>query len=232
MDKKTKDIEKKEEKEANLIKPSDDFKIGIRYVDKDDIRPPSILLINQSSKTDNFIDQNGNKPSPGEFYHTGTLRILQEFDCYFIWAAKSNYIDKRKIELGEQPIYKAIGIMADDFSIFGMRFKSSSLYTLSPLFTAVMANQKAMYSFKCKISSKLISGKKGYWYIPVLRVSGIEEDKEKLTILRKMATDYDKLGTRVAPQEDGDIDRNNYSDYEDKPTYENNESVEPKDIPF
>ncbi len=47
-----------------------------------------------------------------------------------------------------------------------------------------------------------------------------------------MATDYDKLGTRVAPQEDGDIDRNNYSDYEDKPTYENNESVEPKDIPF
>jgi hypothetical protein len=161
---------------------------------------------------------------------------LPEFECYFVWAGKGEYADKRKPEEGLKQVYRAIGILADDFSIFGMRFKVSSLYTLSPLFTAVSANKRGMYSIKCKIASKFISGKKGDWFIPTLSVVGFEDDPAKLVELEKIARRYDQLGTRAAPVNEQEEDIKIEEDQEEeKPvdvTRPLTENVNPNDIPF
>lgn len=210
--------------------------IGMKGVDPKDIRPPTVILMNALSKVESFTDEDGNHPKAGEFFHNGTLRILNDFECYIIWAGKGTFVDKRKPENGEQEVYRAIGIMADDFSIFGMRFKVSSLYTLSPLFTAVTANKRGMYSIKCKIGSKFISGKKGDWFIPTLSVTGFENDPAKLEILEKNALNYDRIGTRAAPksenEEDLEPDQKPGEEKEKESVTPGTENVNPKDIPF
>lgn len=237
MDKK-KEI-KKEEKEMvkyGIERLVENQTLGMKGVDPKDIRPPTVILLNALSKLDSFTDEEGNHPKPGEFFHNGSLRILPEFECYFVWAGKGEYTDKRKPEEGIKQVYRAIGILADDFSIFGMRFKVSSLYTLSPLFTAVSANKRGMYSIKCKLASKFISGKKGEWFIPTLSVVGFENDPEKLSELEKIAMRYDRLGERAAPvtenEEDVKLDEEVSIDEQPDTTKKMNENVNPNDIPF
>jgi len=210
--------------------------VGMKGVDPKDIRPPTILLMNPLSKVESFVDKDGNNPKAGEFFHNGTLRILPEFECYFIWAGKGEFRDKRFPEKGVQQMYRAIGMMVDDFSIFGMSFKVSSLYTLSPLFTAVSANKRGMYSIKCKIQSKFISGKKGDWFIPTLSVVGFEEDPARLVILERMALNYDTLGTKAAPKGENEEEISNEPEKDPEepvdPSKPMNENVNPRDIPF
>jgi len=231
----------KEEESKEIVKyDSERFlkyqSLGMKKVDPQDIRPPTVILMNTNSNVKNFVDQEGNNPKPGEFFHNGTLRILPEFECYFVWAGKGKFVDKRSPEKGEQDVYRAIGVMADDFSIFGMRFKVSSLYTLSPLFTAVTANKRGMYSIKCKMKSKYLSGKKGDWYIPTLSIVGFETDPEKLEALEKIALNYDKLGIKAAPEgeneEDLDIGDQDESVSEEIEDSKMNENINPEDIPF
>lgn len=203
----TKEIEKPKEK-ALVAPDNEQLKknqtLGMADVDPQDIRPPMVILMNALSSFSSFTDEEGNHPEAGEFFHNGTLRILKDFDCYFIWAGKGVFIDKRHPEDGEKKMYRVIGIMADDSSIFGMRFKVSSLYALSPLFTAVTANKRGMYSIRCKMEAKLITGKKGSWFVPTLSVTGFENDVEKLKILEAQAMIYDRMGAKAAPKDENE----------------------------
>ena len=178
-----------------------DVGIGMSKVDPIDIRPPQILLIQDKSNLESFSDIHGNHPKAGQFFHNGKLAVLDFIDCYFIFAAKTKYTDKRKPEKGEQMQYKAIGALAEDLSIFGMTFKSSALYTLSPIFTAVIANKRPMFSIRCVIEKKEISGKMGSWLVPVLRITGLEEDPEKLKQLKDLALQFDIRADKVAEEE-------------------------------
>lgn len=182
-------------------------------IEKSDIKPPTIILIQKSSDTSKMTTAEGNVPKPGEYFHTGRLEVMKEFNCYFIFVAKSFYSDKRKPEEEPKPQFKAIGVMADDFSVFGMTFKGTYLYTLSSLFTAVTSQEKPMFLFKCRMETKQISGAKGDWYVPVLRMEGIEEDENKIKILEEIAKTYDKARPIVEENE-------------------NEEKISPEEIPF
>ena len=202
---------KSKKKEKSLIVYDDkrleaNAKLGMSKVDPLDIRPPQILLVQKSSIIDDFVDKEGNHPSVGEFFHTGRNEILGSFDCYFIFAAKSKYIDRRKPEEGEKDQYKALGVMADDYSLFGMTFRSSALFTLSRLFSVAVSQKRPMFYFVCKIETKMLSGEKGDWFIPVLRITGHEDNPEKLVFLEDIAKSFDARTEELSQEDIDEID--------------------------
>jgi len=166
-------------------------RVGMKGVDPMDIRPPQILLAQALSDFDQLTDQDGKQAKIGQFFHTGKLKIYNSFECYFLFAAKSKYINRRKPEKGELDQYKVLGVMVDGLSLFAMTFRSSSLYTLSPLFGMATSRKRPMYSFVCEIKTKMLSGEKGDWFIPVLRIKSPEKNPEKLVLLEEQARKFD-----------------------------------------
>jgi hypothetical protein len=207
------------EKTANVPAVFDEDKfnnqrtMGMSNVDPADIRPPQILLIQKSSELNSFVSTEQENPKIGEFFHNGKMEIYKSFECYFIFAAKSTYVDKRKEGRPTREQYKAVAVLAKDMSIFGMLFRSSALYALSPLFTASVAMRRPIYAIKVFVETKTLSGDKGEWTIPVIRVLGPENDPEKLGELEELAQSFDKNADRV--QETGndpeDLDAADFS---------------------
>jgi hypothetical protein len=183
----------------------ENYNIGMKKVDPADIRPPTILLIQKSSDLTLFQDTGGKTPTIGQFFHNGRMAIYDNFDCYFIFAAKSKYVDKRKQEDGEKDQYRAIGAMADDLSLFSMVFRSSSLYTLSPLFTSVTGLKRPLFSIKCHVETKELTGDKGTWTVPVCRITGPESDGVKLEELEMMARKFDAMASNEVQGGDEEI---------------------------
>jgi hypothetical protein len=195
------------EKNKGIIKYGEkelkkDFMVGLAQVPMEDIRPPQILLIQKSSDLEDFVDKEGNQPKVGQFFHTGKMEIMDSFECFFLYAAKSKYVSKVKPEEGEKDQFKAVGVLAGDLSTFGYIFRSSALFALSPLYTAVVSQQRPMFSMKVKIETKELSNDKGSWFIPVVRLTGEEEDFEKLQTLCSMAKKYDKTVVDIMPEDE------------------------------
>ena len=182
-------------------------KVGMRGVDPADIRPPRMLLLQKSSELSQYVDTDGIKAKVGQFFHTGKLKIYNTFQCYFIFAAKTKYTDKRKQEEGAKDQYQAIGVMVDDLSLFAMVFRSSSLYTLSPLFSVAASLSRPMYSFLCEVETKELSGDKGTWLIPVLRIKKPEKDPGKLVLLEEKAKTLDMRSDNPSPVDMDEADR-------------------------
>lgn len=201
----------------NNIYLSNIQRLGISKVDPSDIRPPSMLLIQKSSDLSLFIDKNGKEPKIGQFFHTGRLQIIDTFECYIIFSAKSKYIDKIKPQEGEKDQYKAIGIMSDDLTLFGMTFRSSSLFTLSPLFTASVANKRPVFSIKVKFETKGLQNDKGSWTVPVLRIIGMEENPERLGELEKTAIIFDQKAEELVKADLEDINLKEMDETFNKP---------------
>ncbi len=175
-----------------------DAKIGMSKVDPMDIRPPSVLMCQALSDKELFTNLDGKTAEVGEFFHTGRGEIMESFECYFVFAGKSKAVNKNKPEEGEKPIYRAIGCMADDLTPFAMTFRSSSLYCLSPLFTATVAQKRPMYSLLCKLEKRDVHGEKRTWPVPALRVVGPENDEAKLAVLYDLAMRLDQNADAVA----------------------------------
>ena len=209
--KQEKQIEKKKEEKSlvtyDKARLEANAKVGMSKVDPMDIRPPTILLIQKSSDMSQFVDFSGKQADIGQFFHTGRSVIYNTFKCYFLFAAKSKYVDKRKPEEGEKAQYRALGVLADDLSLFAMVFRSSSLYTLSPLFSSVASMNRPMFSFLCEIETKKLSGDKGDWFIPVLRIKGPENDPQKLMILEEKSKAFDTRADDLAEQDFDEADK-------------------------
>lgn len=181
-------------------------KVGMKGVDPDDIRPPKILLMQKSSTLADFVTTDGKEAKIGDYFHTGKLEIYKTFKCYFLFAAKSKYTDRRKPDDGEKDQYRAIAVMANDFSLFAMTFRSSSLYTLSGLFTASASTRRPMYSFLCEMEIKKVSGEKGDWLVPALRIRKPEVDGEKLILLEDLAKGLDLKSDEIVSDDDREAD--------------------------
>lgn len=179
--------------------------MGMRNVPKDDIRPPQILLAQKMSDFDNMVTLSGEKPNVGQYFNTGTLKILDDFECYFVYAAKSKYIDKNKIEEDKKDQYKAVGVM-DDGSVFGMTFRSSGLYALSTLFSMTASQMRPLFSIRVKMEQKELSNDKGKWFIPVCRVVGMENDVAKLTELEQVAQRFDSKSDIIFKEDQENVD--------------------------
>jgi len=200
--------------------------IGLK-VSKEYIRPPQIILIQSNSKV---VDSEGKKIEAGKFYHTGKLKVMDSFNCHFIYVKKDSFVDKRGGGDGQlKPRFVAIGV-DDELSLFGMIFKNTYLYTLSSLFTAVASNQKPMFVFKCKMETKELSGVKGDWFVPVLRIQGEETDESKLKILEELAKGYDQMREVNIKDDDEEV----VKEEEILNEIKNGEVeiIEEKDIPF
>lgn len=175
----------------------DHAKVGMSSVDPADIRPPQIILAQKSSTLDDFQTTDGVPVKIGQFYHTGKLEALNEFLCVFLWAGKSRYTDRRREGQPERDQYKAIGVTLDDLSPFGMTFRSSSLYALSSLFSAVAGQKRPMYSIAVKMEIKELSNQEGTWWVPVVRVQEPIQDEKMLAELEKMAQMFDLKSEQI-----------------------------------
>lgn len=175
--------------------------IGMENVDPIDIKPPQILLVQKSSNIGEMIDRNtGKTPLFGQFFHTGKQEILDFFDCYFIYAAKQEWIDRRK---GGEPVpqYAAVGMMIEpdkSLSLIGMKFRKTSYYALSSLFTQATSQKLPMFMFKCHVTSKLINGQKGDYHVVSVKTDGIEEDEITFRELYDMAAKFSEK-SKVKP---------------------------------
>ena len=192
---------KKEIVKVDEARLAENQQVGMRGVDSADIMPAQILLKQKSSDAELYVDQEGNEAKIGQFFHTGKLKVIDSFECYFLFAAKSDYLDKRKPDEGRKPQYKALGLMAADMTPFAMTFKSSALYALGKLFGAVVGFKRPMYSIKCLVETKKLSGDKGDWWIPVVRVAGPVNDPELLAELEKTALVFDEKADVITDEE-------------------------------
>jgi len=195
-------------------------RIGMSKVDPLDIKPPTILLAQALSDFSVLVDTDGQVAKAGEYFHTGKLQILKTFNAYILFAAKGTYIDKRAKPPEERQIYRVLGVMADDFSLFAMSFKVSSLYALSSLFSIANSQKRPMYSFKLTFEVKGLSNEKGDWFVPVCRIKGQEKDPERLILLEDLAKAFDKKGEEVVKQDEGRVTEEriekDYNEQEDR----------------
>ena len=178
--------------------------LGMRGVDPLDIRPPQILLIQASSDASSFKTIKDESPAIGQYFHTGRNEIMDTFECFFLLAAKGKYMDKNKTPPEERDQYRTIGCMTDDLKPFMMNFRSSALYALSPLFTAVASLGRPMFSLKVMLETKELQNSVGKkWRIPVVRIVGPETDDSVLNNLYNLALSYDSNTAKfVADKED------------------------------
>lgn len=181
-------------------------RVGMTKVDPLDIRAPQILLAQKLSDFGNLMQADGEVAKIGEYFHTGKMKILKDFECYFLFAAKTTYKDKRKPEEGEKEQYKVIGAMGDDLSIFGMTFRSSALYALGSLFSVAVSNNKPMFLYRCRVETKTLQNDKGEWLIPVVRVVGEETDQAKKIVLVNLARGFDENADKVLQKESQEDD--------------------------
>ena len=177
--------------------------IGMKGVDPMDIQPPKILLMSNMSDFSTFTDAEGKSPKVGDYFHTGKNLIMKDFVCHFLFAAKRKWIDKRKGG-EEKDMYATIGCFGEDLTLFGMSFRSSSLYALAPLFTAAKSQRRPMFSLICKVETKELTNDKGTWNIPVVRVVGPEADTEKLAKLEELAKRLDSKTEEVVVEKEDD----------------------------
>ena len=87
--------------------------------------------------------------------------------------------------------------MKDDLTLFGMNFRSSSLYALSPLFTAVSSLRKPMFCFEITMETKELENDKGKWLIPVVRVGEPVASVDIFSELYTMAKRFDHSGHAI-----------------------------------
>jgi hypothetical protein len=191
-------------KEIISIDPAT-LNIGMRGVDKKDVRPPQVLLVQKSSDQDTFTCSDGTKPKVGQFFHTGKFEAMETIDCYIINAYKNQYTDKNKEGNPVRDQYVATCMLKSDLSLFMIRFRSSALYALSSLFTAVISQKLPMYNFNVTIETKELSGDKGKWSVPVVRVKQPETDKTILEEVGLMAVQFDQNSSVIMEEEDETI---------------------------
>ena len=171
--------------------------VGMSKVDPLDIRPPQVLLVQRSSTIEEMVDFSGKQAEVGQYFHTGKREIYEDFECYFIFAAKGEYVDKRKPDKPVLPKYSALGAMADDLSLFGMTFKATYLNALSSLWTASQSQHAPMFAFKVKMETKKLEGNKGAWYVPVCRVGEMVKDNDTFSTLYDLAVRFDRQAERT-----------------------------------
>jgi len=196
-------------KESSVLTIGKDFLksiqgVGMSRVDPGDIRPPQIILVQKSSDLTTLQDKQGKQANVGQFFHTGKREIYDIFECYWLFASKSTYVDRRKEEQPEREQYSALGAMVDDLSLFAMLFRSSAIFTLSPLFTASQTNHAPMFSFKIKMETKKLEGEKGSWYIPVCRIGEIVKDEGVFDELYQLAKRFDEQADNTADKLKGE----------------------------
>jgi hypothetical protein len=178
--------------------------VGIKGIDKTDIQPPQILLIQKTSNLTEFVDTEGKTPKVGQFFHTGKMKIYDAVDCYFVFAAKKRYFDRREDPPVQKDQYITFGILKESNTMFGMRFRSTAINALSPLFTAVFSQNVPMFAFNIKVESKEIQGDQGTWVVPAVRVGDVETDQELLNKLHKFALKFDERAESYVAEPDED----------------------------
>jgi hypothetical protein len=221
----TKEPKKQEEKALAKMDASwnkERMYMGMKGVDPSDIRPPQIILVQKSSDMESLVDMHGNTPKVGQYFHTGQGKIMDTFDCFFLMAQKGTYVDRRKEGTPTLEQYSALGLLAEDMSIFGMKFRSSALYALSKLFTAVVGLKRPMFSIMVTMGVKELKGDKGIWYIPVIENWKPIDEGDVLIELEQVAQKFDKPAEKAGTEED------------EPPANppDGSEDVKPGDVPF
>lgn len=224
-------IETKEIQEVALVELNSLRKmanVGMSYVDKGDIRPSQILLVQKSSNLDEMVDLNGNKPSFGQMFDTGSREIMNTFDCYVVFAKKGTWLDKRHPERGNQDQYSMICTLKDGLSIRGMLLRGSARFALNNLFSTAIDQKYPMFVFNIHVETKKLSNNDGEWVVPVFRVGQLETNPAVLGGLMKIAKQFDSKAEEVTLDEevevvqktDNDINERNQSVAEEETSSE------------
>jgi len=171
--------------------------IGMSYVDPADVRPPNILLVQKLSDLTELVDITDNTPKLGQFFDTGKRMIYDSFDCYFVFAKKGTYIDRRKPEEGNKPKYQVVGVMKSDMGMFGMLLRSSASYSLNNLFSVAVNQELPMFVFNCHVEQKELQNNDGKWFIPVVRIGQVETDPKIVSRLIEIAKRFDAQAASV-----------------------------------
>jgi len=176
--------------------------LGMKGIPREDIRPPALLLVNAMSNKAEMKDAEGKMPQEGQYYHTGLQKIYDAVDCHIIWANKVMKIDKRKPQDGKIPHYQVVGYISEVNAIFGMTLKRSSLYALSKLLTTCIAQQRAMFTFRVRLTAKLLTNKDGSWYVQAIDELADETNMGVLYNLQKEAEKYDTMNVELGDDEE------------------------------
>ncbi len=182
--------------------------VGMSHVDKSDIRPPQILLVQKLSDLDQMVDLNGNRPTYGQFFDTGARQIISDgFDCYVVFAKKGYYSDRRNPEKGQLEQYIMIGVMKETQRIFGMSLRSSARFGLNALFSTAIDQGYPMFAFNIHVETKELQNDNGKWMLPVFRVGELEKDPVMLGFLAGTARKFDSQADVIDVDQEEDAQK-------------------------
>jgi hypothetical protein len=173
--------------------------MGMHNIDTEDMRPPTLMLVQAIKNKSELCDVLGNECPDGKMFMKGTNEILDEIESYFIYIKKDHYIVKDKDKASENelkfdgsPMYNCICIRASNFTPFFIKFKKSSLTAPQDLITIQKSNKTIpLFLYKTRIRVITKQNKDGKTYFKnTVTVIGIEADQIAREILRDAAVMY------------------------------------------
>lgn len=180
----------------------DNLNVGMEQVSQEDVPMPTLALVQSNSK---MKDEEGRPLIPGKFYYKGTGKVYDSVDCAFLVFTKKDapsYANKDVLER----VHIFMGAMLPEMEPFLYYFRGWGLSgTTGSRF--VIGRQKSMkvpmYALKLKLTSEAKSNDKGDFYIPVIKVMGVNENAEQVLVLEDLAKRFaGKLDSKIEEESD------------------------------
>jgi hypothetical protein len=215
---KSQELEKQNEKAAliTLDKLRGNPNIGLKNMTAEDVKPPTLLLVQGDMDKSQLLDNEGQECPNGKLFLKGFNEVLDELEAYFVYIKADIYRNQESEIWDNSKMYGTIAVRKEDMQEFSMTFRKSSNYALSDLLTTKIAQKLPIFVFLTEIKVAERINKKGQkYFVTAVNVKGIEEDPQVLTRLNELAKKYDSLGANLydevdeVRQMDKEIDQRN-----------------------
>lgn len=187
-------------------------KVGVEHVSQADLPTPLVQVVQGGSK--NAFLKDGTRAPVGTIYYDGKQEAYPKFPCVFFSAKK----DKVYATDGSGNLVDAwvlVGATEGDWKPFLFLCRSTHILHAGAFVGRVVTSGYPMFAKKVVLETKLISGDKGDFYIPVFRDDGIRDNKDELLMLRDLAKKYGDVN--VVPEATIDSDSQKVRDFDNTP---------------
>lgn len=189
-------------------------KMGMRNITAEDVRPPSMFLVQGDIDKTELVDAKGTECPNGKFYIKAFKEVVTSIRGYIIWVRKDHFqaqgdnLSESDSRWNGSRMYRAIFLREESLTPIALTFKKSSLGGLNDLFTVAKSENLPIFKYKVELEPVKTTNKKGQSYFKsVANVIGEEKDDDILDQLLTMSQGFDTK-TEIETQDEVSVDEN------------------------
>lgn len=171
--------------------------LGMETVEPEDLATPVLKIIQPNSKD---RDEDGRPYKPGVFLHTSTKRVIETPTVSFLKFEKSDlpdYTDKNIMV----KTYIYYGALLPEMEPFKMFMRKTMMGVAKKLNTDIKESGKPMFALNLTLSSHLVSGEKGDYYVMDYKINGVHEDPNMVITLEELTRGFLRSTEQVDPSD-------------------------------